>query len=158
KTSPHQPVARVVHGLQGPVAPMIVCLRMPRLALPASLLFLYLLPAAAQAAPQRSVDMGGDWKYLPYDGEGNMALESIDDSGWPTMALPTNWYLMGSKSYPVRARATARLMDPGSPADLPAPPRDMGFDYEGTVWFRKSITWEGSGTALLDLDMVDYYA
>src|SRR5882672_3522720 len=109
---------------------------------------LFLVARPAPAAPQRTVDMGGDWKYLPYDGQGdvNMAAESIDDSGWPTMALPTNWYLMGSKTYPSRARATARLMDPGSPADLPAPPKDLGFDYEGTVWFRKTITWEGAGT------------
>jgi beta-mannosidase len=114
--------------------------------------------APAQAGPQRTVDMGGDWKYLPYDGEGNMAAPSVDDSGWPTMSLPSNWYLMGSKQYPSRAKATARLMDPGSPADLPAPPKDVGFDYEGTVWFRKTISWEGSGTTLLDLDMVDYYA
>ena len=66
----------------------------------------------AHSAPQRTVDMGGDWKYLPYDGEGNMAVESIDDSGWPTMALPSNWYLMGSKSYPSRARAEMKRPGP----------------------------------------------
>ena len=117
--------------------------------------------APASAAPPKSVSLAGEWKYLPYDGEGNMGVETIDDAGWPTMALPTSWYLMGSKSYPGRARATARIMEPGSPADLPAPPKDVGFDYEGTVWFRKTITWDGASgwtVPVLDLDMVDYYA
>jgi beta-mannosidase len=119
----------------------------------------FTLAAPAGAAPQKTIDLAGDWKYLPYDGEGNMASPSLDDAGWPTMALPTNWYLMGSKTYPGKARATARLMDTGSPADLPAPPKDVGFDYEGTVWFRKTITWDGAaGVTVLDLDMVDYYA
>src|SRR4051812_1972369 len=118
-------------------------------------------PALAAARP--TVNLAGDWKYLPYDGEGNLALESIDDAGWPTMALPTNWYLQGSKDYPAKARATAKLMDSGSPADLPAPPKDVGFDYTGTVWFRKTVTWDGNlggpgGLPVLDLDMVDYYA
>ena len=135
---------------------------MLRLALALPLLALLCLATApAVAAPPKTVNLAGDWKYLPYDGEGNMAAECIDDSGWPTMALPTSWYLMGGKSYPSKARATARVMDPGSPADLPAPPKDVGFDYEGTVWFRKTLTWDGaSGWAVpvLDLDMVDYYA
>jgi beta-mannosidase len=117
--------------------------------------------APASAAPPKSVSLAGEWKYLPYDGEGNMGVETIDDAGWPTMSLPTSWYLMGSKSYPGKARATARIMEPGSPADLPAPPKDVGFDYEGTVWFRKTITWDGASgwtVPVLDLDMVDYYA
>ena len=115
--------------------------------------------APVAAAPPKTVDLAGEWRYLPYDGEGNLGAEAIDDAGWPTMALPTSWYLMGSKSYPGKARATARLMESGSPADLPAPPKDVGFDYEGTVWFRKTITWDGApGVTVLDLDMVDYYA
>jgi beta-mannosidase len=118
------------------------------------------LAAPALAAPQKSINLAGDWKYLPYDGEGNMAAESIDDSAWPTMALPTNWYLMGSKAYPAKARAAARIIEPGSPADLPAPPKDVGFDYEGTVWFRRAVTWDAPAgvVPVLDLDMVDYYA
>jgi beta-mannosidase len=135
----------------------------PALAWPCSwpLLAFVCLAAPAAAAPRPTVDLAGEWKYLPYDGEGNMAAESVDDAGWPTMALPSNWYLMGSKAYPGKARARARLMDAGSPADLPAPPQDVGFDYEGTVWFRKTITWDGgagAGVPVLDLDMVDYYA
>ena len=47
------------------------------------------------------------------------------------MALPTNWYLMGGKAYPAKARATARLMEPGSPADLPPPPKDVGLRLRG---------------------------
>jgi beta-mannosidase len=116
-------------------------------------------PAAFAARP--SVNLAGDWKYLPYDGEGNMAAESVDDAAWPTMALPTSWYLMGSKAYPAKAKARAKLMDVGSPADLPPPPKDVGFDYSGTVWFRKTIQWDGGiaqGVPVLDLDMVDYYA
>lgn len=120
------------------------------------------LPAPAQAG-RPTVDLAGEWKYLPYDGEGNLGLESIDDAGWPSMALPTSWYLMGSKDYPAKAKATAKLMEAGSPADLPAPPKDVGFDYTGTVWFRRTVTWDGnlgspSGVPVLDLDMVDYYA
>jgi beta-mannosidase len=115
--------------------------------------------APADAAPRLSVNLAGDWKYLPYDGEGNMGAEAIDDSAWPTMALPTSWYLQGSKAYPVKARATAKLMETGSPADLPPPPKDVGFDYAGTVWFRKTISWAGDTVgAVLELDMVDYYA
>ncbi|HTA17855.1 MAG TPA: glycoside hydrolase family 2 TIM barrel-domain containing protein, partial [Polyangia bacterium] len=118
-----------------------------------------LTPPVAWAAPPKTVNLAGEWRYLPYDGEGNMGVETIDDAAWPTMALPTSWYLMGSRSYPGKARATARIMEPGSPADLPAPPKDVGFDYEGTVWFRKTITWDGApGVTVLDLDMVDYYA
>jgi beta-mannosidase len=117
------------------------------------------LAAPASAAPQKTINLAGEWKYLPYDGEGNMGAESIDDAGWPTMALPSNWYLMGSKAYPPKARAAARIIEPGSPADLPTPPKDLGLDYEGTVWFRKTITWDGAaGVPVLDLDMVDYYA
>jgi beta-mannosidase len=117
------------------------------------------LAGPVAAAPRPAVNLAGDWKYLPYDGTGNMAAESVDDAGWPTMALPTNWYLMGSKTYPEKARATAHVMDAGSPADLPAPPKDLGFDYSGTVWFRKALTWDGAaGVPVLDLDMVDYYA
>src|SRR5450432_1040318 len=124
---------------------------------------LFVLAAPGSAAPRPTVNLAGEWKYLPYDGAGNMAAPSIDDAGWPVMTLPTSWYLMGSKSHPSKARATARIMDPGSPADLPAPPKDVGFDYEGTVWFRKTITWDGAGNGawaqpVLDLDMVDYYA
>jgi beta-mannosidase len=118
------------------------------------------LSTPALAAGQKTINLAGEWKYLPYDGEGNMGLESIDDAGWPTMALPTNWYLMGSKAYPPKARAAARIIEPGSPADLPAPPKDVGFDYEGTVWFRRAINWDGAPgvVPVLDLDMVDYYA
>jgi beta-mannosidase len=114
----------------------------------------------AWAAPQKSINLAGEWKYLPYDGEGNMGATSIDDSAWPTMAVPTSWYLMGSKAYPAKARAAARIIEPGSPADLPAPPKDVGFDYEGTVWFRRTVEWDGAPgvVPVLDLDMVDYYA
>src|SRR5450432_758679 len=104
-----------------------------------------LSPPAVVAAPRPTLSLAGEWKYLPYDVEGNLGAESVDDSGWPTMALPSSWYLMGSKAYPSKARATARLMDAGSPADLPAPPKDVGFDYEGTVWFRKTVTWDSGG-------------
>ena len=51
-------------------------LRMLRLALAlpllASLRFLR-STAPAVAAPQKTVNLAGEWKYLPYDGEGNMA-------------------------------------------------------------------------------------
>jgi beta-mannosidase len=133
---------------------------MLRTGLALALLTSFALSAPAVAAPQKTINLAGDWKYLPYDGEGNMGAETIDDSDWPTMALPTNWYLMGSKAYPAKARAAPRLIEPGSPADLPAPPKDVGFDYEGTVWFRRAIDWDAAPgvVPVLDLDMVDYYA
>jgi beta-mannosidase len=36
----------------------------------------------------------------------------------------------------------------------------VGFDYEGTVWFRRTVDWDGAAgvVPVLDLDMVDYYA
>src|ERR1051326_927236 len=51
-------------------------------------------------------------------------------------------------------------METNSPGDLPPPPKDVGLDYEGTVWFRKAFTWDGTTTGVpgIDLDMVDYYA
>jgi beta-mannosidase len=131
-----------------------------------SALALFVVAAVSVSAPalaavvQKTINLAGEWKYLPYDGDGNMGAESVDDSSWPTMTLPTNWYLMGSKAYPAKARAAARIIEPGSPADLPPPPRDVGFDYEGTVWFRRAVDWDGGVGArpVLDLDMVDYYA
>jgi beta-mannosidase len=136
-------------------------LRMRRPALAFGLLATALaVSPVALGAARPSMNLAGDWKYLPYDGAGaiNWAAEGVDDSGWPTMALPTNWYLMGSKTFPSKALARARLMDAGSPADLPPPPKDVGFDYAGTVWFRKTINWEGGPGSVIDLDMVDYYA
>ncbi|HVZ74191.1 MAG TPA: glycoside hydrolase family 2 TIM barrel-domain containing protein [Polyangia bacterium] len=134
---------------------------MLRAALPLALYLAVATPALA--APRPSVNLAGDWKYQPYEGGGDLdlAAPTLDDAGWPTMSLPTSWFLMGSKAYPAKARARARLMDAGSPADLPAPPKDVGFDYAGTVWFRKTIQWDGgiaAGTPVIDLDMVDYYA
>src|SRR5215470_1467150 len=73
-------------------------------------------PPPPLATPTHApLDLAGDWRYLPYDGASNLAAESIDDTGWPAMALPTSWYLMGSKKYPASARATALLMEQGSP-------------------------------------------
>jgi beta-mannosidase len=77
------------------------------------------------------------------------------------MALPSNWYLLGAKTYPARARASAPPAETVDPGELTPPPAETGFDYSGTVWFRRSVSWNGGGVGtrpLLDLDMVDYDA
>ena len=113
-------------------------------------------------APQQlvSVDLAGDWKYLPYSGEGNMGVASIDDSAWPSMGLPSNWFLLGSKEYPKAATALPPTFGNNAPGELWPIDAHHGLDYSGTVWFRRTVEWSGKGArpAILDLDMVDYYA
>jgi beta-mannosidase len=108
----------------------------------------------------RAVDLGGSWRYLPYSGEGDMAAPSIDDRAWPEMALPSNWFLLGKKEYPRGATALPHLFGNNAPGELWPVDPSQGFDYAGTVWFRRTVDWSGAAgaPAILDLDMVDYYA
>jgi beta-mannosidase len=118
------------------------------------------VPEARDVATERT-DLGGEWKYLPYDGEGNVASPDIDDSRWPTMRLPSSWFLMGGKEYPPKATAVRRPFGDGAPGALAKVDPEMGLDYSGTVWFRKTIDWKPSSPptpVIIDLDMVDYYA
>jgi beta-mannosidase len=114
----------------------------------------------AAARPAERLDLAGSWKYLPYDGVGNMASPDLDDTSWPSMEVPSSWFLLGRKEYPPRARATSPAPGNGMPGELWPVDAGAGLDYSGTVWFRRSVEWRGDGRypAIVDLDMVDYYA
>lgn len=114
--------------------------------------------SAAAAAPAR--DLAGSWKYLPYSGEGDMSAPAIDDRAWPEMTLPSSWFLLGRKEYPRGANALPRTFGNNAPGELWPVDASQGLDYAGTVWFRRTIDWNGAdgAPAILDLDMVDYYA
>jgi beta-mannosidase len=117
--------------------------------------------AAASPPPAaRAVDLAGSWRYLPYDGEGDMSQATIDDASWPSMDLPSNWFLLGQKTYPAKATAAPKSFGNNAPGELWPVDPDVGLDYAGTVWFRRTFEWDGDGArpAILDLDMVDYYA
>ena len=115
---------------------------------------------ATDAVAPREVDLAGPWKYLPYDGEGDLAAESVDDRAWPSMLLPSSWYLLGRKTYPSKASAMPPSSEVGDPGELRPSDPDVGLDYAGTVWFRRTFDWNGDPRrpAIVDLDMVDYYA
>jgi beta-mannosidase len=110
--------------------------------------------------PPPRVDLAGPWRYLPYDGEANLAAPGLDDAAWPVMHLPSSWFLRGRSGYPRGASADAPSTEPTDPGALTPIDDDRGLDYAGTVWFRRSFDWPGLGTgpAIVDLDMVDYYA
>ncbi len=116
--------------------------------------------ATATTAASHRIDLAGKWKYLPYNGEGNMAAEALDDATWPTMHLPSNWYLLGRKEYPAKATAHQPSFGNSAPGELWPIDPELGLDHSGTVWFRRVVEWDGEGKlpAILDLDMVDYYA
>ena len=116
--------------------------------------------SANAGQPGAPVSLAGNWKYLPYNGEGDMASPAIDDKSWPEMALPSNWFLLGKKEYPQRANALPPSFGNNAPGELWPVDASKGFDYAGTVWFRRTFEWNGdkSKPAIVDLDMVDYYA
>ncbi len=89
-----------------------------------------------------------------------MGAPTVNASQWPTMHLPSNWFLLGRSEYPAKLSALTQPLASNSPGQLTTPDPDLGFNYEGTVWFRRALDWHprpGSFT-ILDLDMVDYYA
>jgi beta-mannosidase len=89
-----------------------------------------------------------------------MAAADIDDASWPTMQLPSSWFLLGKKQYPAKATAMRAPFGENAPGELWPVDPDSGLDYAGTVWFRHDLDWQaGRGNeVILDLDMVDYYA
>lgn len=107
-----------------------------------------------------TVDLAGPWRYLPHEGAGDFCSPEVDDSGWATMHLPSNWFLLGRREYPPRALADQPLSILSGGVDLPAPDPDEGLDYSGTVYFRRTVELSpvAGRRALLDLDMVDYLA
>jgi len=110
--------------------------------------------------PKVAIDLSGSWRYLPYNGEGSMGATTIDDSSWPAMDLPSNWFLLGHKEYPPAATAVPKPFGDNAPGELWPVDAKAGLDYSGTVWFRRSVDLPPGphGPLLLDLDMVDYYA
>src|SRR5579871_6434547 len=91
--------------------------------------------------PPARVDLAGPWRYLPYDGESNLAAPDLDDAAWPVMHLPSSWFLRGRSSYPRGASADATSTVPTDPGALVPIDDDRGLDYAGTVWFRRSFEW-----------------
>jgi beta-mannosidase len=89
-----------------------------------------------------------------------MASPDVDDAAWPSMDLPSSWFLLGRKQYPALASADGPAPDTTDPGDLKPTNRERGLDYSGTVWFRRRFDWDGDGArpVVVDLDMVDYYA
>src|SRR4051812_9113615 len=114
--------------------------------------------AQAPAAQVRTMDLAGEWRFLPNNGPTSFAGLRVNDRTWPVMRLPSNWFLQGSTTYPVNSDKGSA--NSGGPGDLwPVDPQ-AGLDWNGTVWFRRSFDWEPSPekSAILDLDMVDYIA
>ncbi|MDQ6689709.1 MAG: hypothetical protein M3Z18_04290 [Gemmatimonadota bacterium] len=106
----------------------------------------------------RNLDLAGEWRFLPNNGPSSFADTGVNDSAWPVMRIPSNWFLQGSSTYPVNADRGAG--NSGNPGDLwPVDPQ-AGLDWSGTVWFRRSFDWQPDTAkrAILDLDMVDYLA
>src|SRR5215210_2575546 len=114
--------------------------------------------AQGAAAPGRTLDLSGEWRFLPNNGPTSFAGMRVNDRSWPVMRLPSNWFLQGSTSYP--SNSDKGLVSSGAPGDLwPVDPK-AGLDWNGTVWFRRFFDWDPNPdrNAILDLDMVDYLA
>src|SRR5690242_2894059 len=114
-----------------------------------------LLAIATFAATQKQQDLSGDWKYLPYNGEGDMSQPTLDDSKWPSMHLPSNWFLLGSDKYPAKAKARVAEVAANATGELGKFDPEEGLDYGGTVWYRRTFAWTGQTRepVVLDLDM-----
>ena len=115
-------------------------------------------PQLPETAP--TLSLAGDWKYLPYEGPADLGARDAADAGWPTMRIPSNWFLKGKTEYPVAIDllpvSRGAIVNPG---DLGAAGPDRGLDYSGSVWFRRHFTYTpGGGPAILRFDMVDYFA
>src|SRR5438270_4833343 len=90
--------------------------------------FCGLIFAGVDHADERH-SLAGAWKYLPYNGEGDLASTSLDDSSWPTMQLPSNWFLLGSKEYPVNAKSRVGRLSSGDSGALGKVDTSEGLDY-----------------------------
>ena len=114
--------------------------------------------AQISAPPGRTLDLAGEWRFLPNNGPTSFAGLRVNDRAWPVMRLPSNWFLQGSTSYPVNS--DKGLANSGAPGDLWPIDLQAGLDWNGTVWFRRSFDWEPNAdkNTILDLDMVDYLA
>jgi beta-mannosidase len=116
------------------------------------------LAAQPAPAPGRTLDLAGEWRFLPNNGPASFAGLRVNDRNWPVMRLPSNWFLQGSASYPMKSDLGSQ--NSGAPGDLwPVDPQ-AGLDWNGTVWFRRAFDWTPNPdrSAILDLDMVDYIA
>jgi len=112
----------------------------------------------------KNQDLSGEWHYLPTN-DPEWQRERIQErlKASPTMHLPSNWFLKGGKRYPKTAYAQPIPLDYWDPSVFgkkgQASLEDRGLDHAGTVWFTRDFNWQpGQKPAILDLDMVDYYA
>src|SRR5207249_2359462 len=112
---------------------------------------------AASSAPG-STSLAGDWRYLPDESGRDLAGADLDDAAWPTMSLPSNWFLKGHHAYP-----TAIDLQPppggavGNWGETGQPAAERGLDYSGHVWFRRHVMQAAAGSTpvLLRFDTVD---
>jgi beta-mannosidase len=116
---------------------------------------------AARDDERPGTSLAGPWRYLPDESGRDLAKPELDDSAWPEMALPSNWFLKGHRDYPVAADmnpAPAGAIGNWGDAGHDAP--DRGLDYSGHVWFRRHVRYTPAGGApvILRFEMVDYFA
>ncbi len=88
----------------------------------------------------KEISLDGSWKYMK-SGDNDVTFSKVDlnDSGWDTMNIPSNWYLKGGKEFPGK----------------------KGLNYNGTMWFRSKFSVPEklkSKVVLLRLSMIDYFS
>ncbi|MFA6990313.1 MAG: glycoside hydrolase family 2 TIM barrel-domain containing protein [Candidatus Gastranaerophilaceae bacterium] len=105
---------------------------------------------------QNVISLEGEWEYLPYNGP-KLTREMQDSEEWPKMNIPGNWFLMGKKEFPKKFKIGNESL-PDAGALTPMDP-DKGFNYNGTMYYKKTIehTPKAGKYTFLDLGMVDYY-
>lgn len=103
-------------------------------------------------------DLTGPWEYLPTSTT-EVPDQALLKQAWPSMKLPSNWFLHGAKTYPSACKAASPQVDSNTVAMLAPFNDEKGFHHDGTVWFKRSFKAPEKlkGPLLLDLDMVDYY-
>jgi len=106
-------------------------------------------------------NLEGSWEFLPYNGP--ELSEELAEAKWPTMNMPSNWFILGNKNkagrqeFPKKFKIDDAQL-PGT-GDLAEIDKEEGFNYNGTVYYKKTIDHKpipGKHT-FLDLGMVDYY-
>jgi beta-mannosidase len=107
------------------------------------------------------VSLAGDWRYLPHDGPAELADPAVADADWPSMRLPSNWFLKGSTTYPVDADLKPLPRgELGNWDDYGKAQPERGLDYAGYMWFRRGFDVQprSGRPVVLRFDSVDYFA